>query len=130
MASDFHNLFDALLRIPSVSSANPALDMGNRAVIELLAERFAALGFACDVIDIPGAPHKANLVATKGRGPGGLVLAGHTDTVPFDEQLWQMNPLRLTEKDGRLYGLGSTDMKGFFAVAHEAIKTFMDADFK
>lgn len=130
MASDFHQLFDALLRLPSVSSANPALDMGNRAVVELLAERFAALGFACEVIDIPGQPHKANLIATKGSGPGGLVLAGHTDTVPFDEQLWQMNPLQMTEKDGRLYGLGSTDMKGFFAVAHEALKAFADTQFK
>ena len=45
MSSDFLNLFDTLLRLPSVSSANPALDMGNRAVIELLAETFNALGF-------------------------------------------------------------------------------------
>ncbi|HEY0961517.1 MAG TPA: acetylornithine deacetylase [Pseudomonadales bacterium] len=130
MAPTFLQLFDALLRLPSVSSANPALDMGNRAVVELLAERFAALGFACELIDIPGQPHKANLIATKGSGPGGLVLAGHTDTVPFDEPLWQMNPLQMTEKDGRLYGLGSTDMKGFFAVAHEALKAFTDAEFK
>lgn len=130
MSSDFIQLFDSLLRLPSVSSANPALDMGNRSVIELLAERFARLGFACEVIDIPAQPHKANLIATKGSGPGGLVLAGHTDTVPFDEQLWQMNPLQVTEKDGRLYGLGSTDMKGFFAVAHEAIKPFADATFQ
>jgi acetylornithine deacetylase len=130
VSSDFLRLFDALLRLPSVSSANPAIDMGNRKVIELLAERFALLGFQCEVLDIPGQPHKANLIATRGSGPGGLVLAGHTDTVPFDEKLWQMNPLQVTEKDGRLYGLGSTDMKGFFAVAHEAIKDFASASFK
>ncbi len=130
MASEFHQLFDALLRLPSVSSANRALDMGNRAVIDLLAERFARLGFSCEVLDIPGQPHKANLIATKGTGPGGLVLAGHTDTVPFDEKLWEMNPLQVTEKDGRLYGLGSTDMKGFFAVAHEAISTLAAEHFK
>lgn len=124
VSSDFLNLFDTLLRLPSVSSANPALDMGNRAVIELLAETFNALGFKCEVLDIPGQPHKANLIATKGKGPGGLVLAGHTDTVPFDEKLWRMNPLQATEKDGKLYGLGSTDMKGFFAIAHEAIQEF------
>ena len=52
------------------------------------------------------------------------------DTVPFDEKLWQTNPLQVTEKDGRLYGLGSTDMKGFFAVAHEAISGLADATFK
>jgi acetylornithine deacetylase len=130
MPSEFFRLFDALLRLPSVSSANRALDMGNRGVIELLAERFARLGFACEVLDIPGQAHKANLIATKGTGPGGLVLAGHTDTVPFDEQLWQVNPLQLTEKDGRLYGLGSTDMKGFFAVAHAAIAPLAAERFK
>lgn len=130
MASEFLQLFDALLRLPSVSSANRALDMGNRGVIELLAERFAQLGFACEVLDIPGQPHKANLIATKGTGPGGLVLAGHTDTVPFDEKLWALNPLQVTEKDGRLYGLGSTDMKGFFAVAHEALRTLGAVSFK
>jgi acetylornithine deacetylase len=130
VSSDFLNLFDALLRLPSVSSANPAIDMGNRRVIELLAERFTALGFGCEILDVPNQPHKANLIATKGTGPGGLVLAGHTDTVPFDEKLWQMNPLQLTERDGRLYGLGSTDMKGFFAVAHEAITEFASANFK
>jgi acetylornithine deacetylase len=130
MASEFLQLFDALLRLPSVSSANRALDMGNRAVIELLAERFARLGFAVELLDIPGQPHKANLIATKGTGPGGLVLAGHTDTVPFDEKLWAMNPLQVTEKDGKLYGLGSTDMKGFFAVAHEAISPLAAETFK
>jgi acetylornithine deacetylase len=129
-APGFLQLFDALLRLPSVSSANPAIDMGNRAVIELLAERFALLGFDCEILDVPGQPHKANLIATKGTGPGGLVLAGHTDTVPFDEKLWQMNPLQVTERDGRLYGLGSTDMKGFFAVAHEAIAELASSTFK
>lgn len=129
-SSAFLQLFDALLRLPSVSSANPALDMGNRRVIDLLAERFALLGFECEVLAIPGHAHKANLIATKGTGPGGLVLAGHTDTVPFDEQLWQMNPLQVTEKDGRLYGLGSTDMKGFFAVVHEALQAFMAESFR
>ncbi len=130
MKPDFINLFDMLLRLPSVSSTNPALDMGNRAVIELLAETFSALGFRCEIIDIPGRPHKANLIASKGAGPGGLVLAGHTDTVPFDEKLWQVNPLQVTEQDHRLYGLGSTDMKGFFAIAHEAIKEFASVKFK
>jgi acetylornithine deacetylase len=130
MTSDFLNLFDLLLRLPSVSSADPALDMGNRGVVELLAETFEELGFNCEVVDIPGRPHKANLIATRGSGPGGLVLAGHTDTVPFNEELWRANPLQATERDNRIYGLGSTDMKGFFAVAVEAIRAFGAAAFK
>jgi len=122
MNSDFLQLFNDLLTLPSVSSANPHIDMGNRPVIDLLANRFETLGFSCEVMQLTHHPHKANLIATLGTGTGGLVLAGHTDTVPFDEALWQMHPLRLTEKDNRLYGLGSTDMKGFFAVVHEAVK--------
>jgi acetylornithine deacetylase (ArgE) len=122
MTSDFLQLFDALIRLPSVSSANPQLDMGNRAVIELLAERFSALGFNCEILPLATHPQKANLIATLGQGAGGLVLSGHTDTVPFDAGLWNSDPLRLTERDNRLYGLGSTDMKGFFAIVHEAVQ--------
>ena len=59
-------------------------------------------------------------------GPGGLVLAGHTDTVPFDEGRWRSDPLGLSERDQRLYGLGSTDMKGFFPLAIAAAEAFRD----
>lgn len=122
MSSDFHTFFNQLLSSPSVSSADPALDTSNLPVIELLAERFAALGFETEIIPLEGASGKANLIATLGKGSGGLVLSGHTDTVPYDEELWQINPLQMTERDNRLYGLGSADMKGFFAVIHEALR--------
>ncbi|HEX9803890.1 MAG TPA: acetylornithine deacetylase, partial [Gammaproteobacteria bacterium] len=82
------------------------------------------LGFAVEVLPLPSQPHKANLIATLGSGPGGLVLAGHTDTVPYDEGRWNHNPFGLTEKDNRLYGLGTSDMKGFFALAIEAAYGF------
>ncbi|GAC1037078.1 acetylornithine deacetylase [Pseudomonas sp. No.117] len=67
-------------------------------------------------------PGKFNLIATLGSGPGGLVLAGHTDTVPYDAALWQADPLRLRDADDRWYGLGSCDMKGFFALILEAVR--------
>jgi acetylornithine deacetylase len=67
---------------------------------------------------------KYNLIATLGTGSGGLVLAGHTDTVPYDEGKWQSDPFTLSDRDNRFYGLGTTDMKGFFAVALEAIESF------
>ncbi len=124
--SGFIRLFDHLLQIPSVSSANPALDHSNLPVIHLLAEAFQGLGFHCEEISVAEEPRKANLIASLGSGPGGLVLAGHTDTVPFDEALWHFNPLGLTEKDHRLYGLGATDMKGFFAVVHAAIAPLLN----
>ena len=127
MSSAFFQRFDRLLSLPSVSSAHAGIDMSNRAVIDELASWFAALGFHCEVLPLGTAPHKANLIATLGSGPGGLVLAGHTDTVPFDQALWSVDPLRLTEKDNRLYGLGSTDMKGFFVVVHEAVQQLRNA---
>lgn len=122
----FPDLFNRLISIPSVSSANPDIDQSNIGVIDLLAETFAALGFQCEIIPVQGVHEKANLIATLGSGPGGLVFAGHTDTVPYDESLWNFDPLKLTEKENRLYGLGSTDMKGFFAVIHEAVQDFLD----
>lgn len=120
--------FDALLRLPSISSTNNALDMSNMPVINYLAEQFEALGFQCEIMpcDSASGQAKANLIATLGSGPGGLVLAGHTDTVPMDPELWSVDPLQMTEKDGRLYGLGSTDMKGFFALILEAVQSYVN----
>ena len=70
--------------------------MSNRAVINLLADWLENLGFNCDIQALEN--NKANLIATFGTGPGGLVLSGHTDTVPFNESIWQSDPLQLTEK--------------------------------
>lgn len=113
-----------LVALPSVSSTVPSRDMGNRQVIDTLANWLEALGFAVRVIPLANQPHKANLVATLGSGSGGLVLAGHTDTVPFDEALWHSDPFTLTERDQRFYGLGSADMKSFFAIVIEALQAF------
>ncbi|HUH38840.1 MAG TPA: acetylornithine deacetylase [Spongiibacteraceae bacterium] len=123
-------MLDQLIRTPSVSCSTPDFDMGNRDVVNLLAGWLETLGFAVQIMDIPGQPDKANLIAQLGSGPGGLVLAGHTDTVPFDEHRWQVNPLALTERDNRYYGLGSTDMKGFFPVAIEAARAYAGAKLK
>lgn len=109
-----------LISLPSVSCTDPKLDMGNRAVVELLAQWLEELGFRCEFQAV--APGKANLIATLGTGPGGLVLSGHTDTVPWDETRWQHDPFALTEDNQRFYGLGSCDMKGFFPLVLEAIR--------
>lgn len=61
-------------------------------------------------------PGKANLFATIGQGSGGIVLSGHTDVVPVDDQDWSSDPFDMAERDGRLYGRGTCDMKGFIAV--------------
>lgn len=122
-APDLLHMLGDLIAIPSISCTDPDLDQGNRGVIEQLASWLEPLGFACEIMEV--APGKANLIATLGRGPGGLVLAGHTDTVPWDQGRWQHNPFRLSEADGRLYGLGTADMKGFFPLAIEAARAFL-----
>ena len=120
--------FAALIGMPSVSCTQPHLDQTNRGVIDLLATWLAELGFNCDIQQV--SPGKFNLLASFGSGPGGLVLAGHSDTVPYDEALWQTDPLKLTEVDNRWVGLGSCDMKGFFALVIEAVRPLLDQPFK
>lgn len=110
-----------LIAAPSVSSVSPEFDMGNRGVVELVAGWLDGLGFRIEFAALPGQPDKLNLIATRGSGPGGLVLAGHADTVPCDPGLWASDPFRLATRDDRCYGLGVSDMKSFFAFAVEAI---------
>jgi len=130
---NFDDMLTALVAEPSVSSTTPEIDRSNLRVIEHLANWLDGMGFKTELMPLPDAPHKANLVATlgatgasNGEPSGGLVLAGHTDTVPFDESKWQTNPFGVTEHDDRLYGLGTCDMKGFFPVALNAARTFVD----
>lgn len=120
--------FAALIATPSVSCTQPHWDQSNRAVIDLLAGWLADLGFACEIQEV--APGKANLLATFGSGPGGLVLAGHSDTVPFDAALWHSDPLRLTAQGDRWVGLGVCDMKGFFPLVIEALRGLLDQPFR
>lgn len=117
-------MLSRLVACPSVSSVDPDLDQSNRAVTELLAGWLEDAGFAVELLPIPERPGKLNLVATMGAGDGGLVLAGHTDTVPCDAGRWGSDPFTLYEQDGRLYGLGVSDMKGFFPLALAAAAPF------
>lgn len=125
---DLKSQFAALIAAPSVSCTQPGWDQSNQAVIDLLAAWLGELGFRCEVQQV--APGKANLLATLGSGPGGLVLAGHSDTVPFDAALWKTDPLQLAEADDRWYGLGSCDMKGFFPLVIEAVRSLRDQSFR
>jgi acetylornithine deacetylase len=113
-----------LVATPSVSSPDVRFDQSNRGVIDLVAEWAAVLGLAVRIEALPGESGKANLIATLGEGEEGLVLSGHTDTVPFNAERWTDDPFALTERDGKLHGLGTADMKGFFAAALHAIARF------
>lgn len=123
-------MIDALVSTPSVSSPDASRDQGNLAVIEHLASWLSDAGFDIEVMPLPNDNSKANLIATLGSGSGGLVLSGHTDTVPYDEGKWQHNPFSLTQADQRLYGLGTSDMKAFLALAIEASRGVRATDLK
>ena len=119
-----------LIEAPSVSSVSPEFDMSNRVAAERIAAWLDSLGFEVEVQEIPGHPGKVNVIGTLGQGPGGLVLAGHMDTVPYDHDQWDSDPFMLTERDGHYYGLGISDMKGFIALAVEAASKHSAKDLK
>ena len=104
-----------LIATPSVSSTLPEADMGNRGVVDLVADWSDSLGFAIEMQSVSDG--KYNLIARAGDGSDGLVLSGHTDTVPCDPALWTSDPFEARETDDRIYGLGSCDMKSFLALA-------------
>ena len=117
---DLTTMISRLIATPSISSVTPAYDQGNLDIIHLLADWCETYGF--DVEILPVEPNKANLIATMGKGNGGLILSGHTDTVPYDDSHWNTDPFVATEIDNRIYGLGTADMKSFLAIALMAMQ--------
>ncbi|AWN17808.1 acetylornithine deacetylase [Salinisphaera sp. LB1] len=118
---NWRDTLEELVAEPTISSDDPTLDRGNRRAAEMLAARLDHAGFDCDIRPIGERDDKVNLIARLGP-PGhgsesGLVFAGHIDTVPYDDTGWDSDPFTLSERDNRLYGLGTTDMKGFVALA-------------
>lgn len=117
-----NQMLEQLISSPSISSTQSDLDSSNLNVIHLLAEWLEAAGFSIEIDTITGQAHKANLIARSREGGDGLVLSGHTDTVPCDENLWQTSPFEINTIQDRLYGLGTADMKSFFALVISALE--------
>ncbi len=119
-------MIEQLIALPSVSSTQSEIDTSNQAVINLLANWLNDLGFNNQIIR--SGEGKVNLISWIGpegdQGNDGLVLSGHTDTVHFDQTGWNTDPFKATQLDDKLYGLGTTDMKSFLAIAIEAAKEF------
>lgn len=99
----------------------------NLDLIHFIRDYLAGLGVESTLIhDETGA--KANLYATLGPADrGGIMLSGHTDVVPVDGQDWSSDPFKVVEKDGKLYGRGTADMKSFIAVALAHAPAFLAA---
>ncbi len=117
---NFTQAISQLIALPSISSSQASWDQSNQAVINLLSAWFETLGFAITIQAVPGVKGKFNMLAKLGAGNGGLLLAGHSDTVPFDENRWLSDPLQVHHKDDKFFGLGTCDMKGFFAFILQA----------
>jgi acetylornithine deacetylase len=97
----------------------------NLALIDWVVEYLRGHGIAAD-LTFSNARDKANLFATIGPADagGGVILSGHTDVVPVVGQPWDSDPFALVERDGRLYGRGTADMKSFIAIALALVPEF------
>ena len=112
-------MIDRLIAIPTVSRDS------NLGVIELARDHLAALGLKPRLV-YEASRKKANLFCTLADEPervktAGIVLSGHTDTVPVEGQEWSSDPFKAEHSfasgDGRIHGRGTADMKGFIAIA-------------
>lgn len=126
----FEECFADLICLPSVSSIDPEHDQSNNAVVDTLAGWFEALDFEIEIMSVKESPGKCNLIARRGEGENGLVLSGHTDTVPYDESGWNTDPFKLTNKDNKYYGLGVADMKSFFPIILETLERNADVQYQ
>jgi acetylornithine deacetylase len=110
-----------LIAFPTVSADS------NLAMIAYIASQLEDCGATVHVMRDPSGK-KANLFATLGpQKDGGIVLSGHSDVVPVADQDWSSDPFQMIRRDGRLYGRGSCDMKGFIAATIAMAPIFAQA---
>ncbi len=104
---------------------------GNRELILYIQDYLKGLGVESEILWAPEGD-RGNLWATIGpAGQRGVILSGHTDVVPVDGQLWTSDPFQVREPgDGKLYGRGVADMKGFVALCLAAVPAMLRADLK
>lgn len=124
MSLSSREMLARLIAFPSVSTSS------NLDIIHFCRDWLQSHGVESSLV-FSSAGDKANLYASIGpMVEGGVVLSGHTDVVPVEGQVWSMDPWTLTEKDGRLYGRGTTDMKGFDALVLALVPEMVRADLK
>jgi acetylornithine deacetylase len=105
-----------LVGFPTVSE-RPNVDL-----VRWLADRLDRPGWRVDIVEDPLQPGKCGIVASAGPpGTDGLLVSGHLDVVPTEGQPWNSDPFVLTQRENRLYGRGTADMKGFVAATLHAL---------
>jgi acetylornithine deacetylase len=118
------DLLDKLISFPTVSSES------NRGLIDFIRLFLAERGVESELFCADNG-RKANLFATVGpKNLPGVMLSGHTDVVPVDGQSWSTDPFRMIVSDGRAYGRGTADMKGYLACVLSLIDRTIGADLK
>lgn len=122
----------SLAFVQTLVRMNTVTDQSNLMLIDFAREHLASLGVKSR-LSWNADRTKANLFATLGEGkPAGVILSGHTDTVPWDGQAWTVDPLSGVVQDGpegaSLYGRGSADMKGFIGIALAQAQNFLQSD--
>lgn len=116
------NILGSLVAFDTVSARS------NRALIDYVAEYLRGFGIEAEVLPSPDMA-KASLWATVGPAvDGGVVLSGHSDVVPVEGQNWASDPFALSIRDGRAYGRGTADMKGFLACVLSMTPRLAQAD--
>jgi acetylornithine deacetylase len=121
LSADSRSMIERLIAFNTVSRDS------NLGLIEWVRDYLQGLG-ATTRLTHDASGKKANLFATLGdsKKPG-LILSGHTDVVPVDGQHWDTDPFAVVERDGKLYGRGTADMKGFIGVALTQAPKFLAA---
>lgn len=121
---------NALHLAQSMVRMNTVSENSNLELIHFIRDHLARLGVKCR-LTWNADKTKANLFATLGEGkPAGIILSGHTDTVPWTGQDWSLDPLSgivQSAAETRLYGRGSADMKGFIAIALSQAEAFLNS---
>ena len=121
---DARKILDKLVSFPTVSHDT------NLPLVDWVEGYLAGFGVTAHRIENAD-DNKANLWCTIGPAvPDGVILSGHTDVVPVEGQIWTSDPWAVTERDGRLYGRGTCDMKGFDALALAAVPMALAAGVK
>ena len=117
-----HSPIDLICRLVAFDTVSAH---SNLALIHFVRDYLTDLGVASR-LTFDAAGNKANLFATIGPEiPGGIVLSGHTDVVPVAGQPWSADPFNVVERNGRLYGRGTADMKSFLALALAMVPEFL-----
>ena len=125
--STLQNTIDLLKTLVAFDTTSRESNLG---LIEFVRDHLLSLGIQSR-LSYDAQKRKANLFATFGDMPGrGIVLCGHTDVVPVDGQAWDTNPFQAHIADGKIYGRGAVDMKGFIAASLAMLPAYMASDLK